>query len=97
MPTPRPGADAGTLRLGLLAELNLKEDAKISYVQLQPPLLGQEPTQARSDLVDGSKCTRFVNRGTSLVTTTIRRPGADAGTLRLGLAVRNIFFQRNYL
>ncbi len=32
---------------------DLKEDAKISYVQLQPPLLGQVPTQARSDLVDG--------------------------------------------
>ncbi len=28
MQTPRPGADAGTLRLGLLAGLNLKEDAK---------------------------------------------------------------------
>ncbi len=69
MQTPRPGADAGTLRLGLLAELNLKEDARISYVQLQPLLLGQVPTQARSDLVDGSKCTWFVNRGTSLVAT----------------------------
>ncbi len=82
---------------------------KFSYVQLQPLLLGQVPTQARSDLVDGSKRTWFVNRGTSLVVTTIRRPGADAGTLRLGLAVRNIykefacevenkyFFQRDYL
>jgi hypothetical protein len=57
MPTLRPGADAGTLRLGLLIKSSaIFSKLAIGLYKCKRQPLGQVPTQARSDLVDVSKC-----------------------------------------
>jgi hypothetical protein len=56
-PTLRPGADAGTLRLGLSIKLcTFSSKLAIVLYRCNRQPLGQVPSQARSDLVDVSKC-----------------------------------------